>query len=91
MHSSLTSDLLHQLTNDRSQDLQASAAARRLVAGDPVRSRFARFLRRAADRIDSAAATPGPVGINSSPDAPGRVRGVSMLREEGLDERLRAA
>ncbi len=61
MHSSLTSDLLHQLTHDRQQSLQASAAARRLTGVDPARRRMARSLRRAADRLDAATAASGQV------------------------------
>jgi hypothetical protein len=68
MHPSFTSDLLHQLTHDRQQDLRASAAARRLAGVDPARRHAARTLRRAADRLDAATAAPGSV---SSP-LPGR-------------------
>jgi hypothetical protein len=63
MHASLTSDLLHQLTQDRQQDLRASAAARRLTGVDhTARRRVARTLRRAADRLDAATTASGKVG-----------------------------
>jgi hypothetical protein len=62
MDPALTSDLLDQLTHDRTQDLQATAAARRLVGSGPARRRIAQSLRRAADRLDAATAAAGPVG-----------------------------
>jgi hypothetical protein len=55
------SDLLPQLAHDRRQDRLAAAAAHRLAASSPVRTRIARTLRRAADRLDAATASPGPV------------------------------
>ena len=58
----LSSDLLHQLTDDRAHDLRAPAAARRAVGYVPARRRVAQSLRRAADRLDDAAVPPGPVG-----------------------------
>ena len=55
----LPPDLLHQLVQDRQQELLASAAAHRLVAPVPARTRIARSLRRAADRLDATPATLG--------------------------------
>jgi hypothetical protein len=55
----LSSDLLHQLTDDRAHDLRAPAAARRLAGYVPARRRVAQSLRRAADRLDDAAVPPG--------------------------------
>jgi len=50
----LSPDLLHQLTDDRQQNQRATAAAHRLAASSPARTRLARTLRRAADRLDTA-------------------------------------
>jgi len=47
-------DHLQQLTYDRQQARQASAAAHRFVGSSPARIRIARTLRRAADRLDAA-------------------------------------
>ena len=47
-------DHLQQLTHDRQQARQASAAAHRFVGSSPARIRIARTLRRAADRLDAA-------------------------------------
>lgn len=62
----LSPDSVSQLVNDRQQDLLASAAVHRLAASSPVRTRInrglARTLRRAADRLDAAAASPSQVG-----------------------------
>jgi hypothetical protein len=55
----LSPDLLPQLAQDRQQDLRASAAARRLTAPVPTRTRVAQSLRRAADRLDATGAA-GP-------------------------------
>lgn len=56
-----SSEFLYQLTADRQQDLLAAAAAHRTAQPSPVRSRIARSLRRAADRLDMAAAATGSV------------------------------
>lgn len=58
----LSPDSLSQITADRQQDLLASAAVHRLVPPTGVRTRIARSLRRAADRLDAAAASPSRVG-----------------------------
>jgi hypothetical protein len=50
----LSPDLLHQMTDDRQQDRRAAAAAHRLAGSSPARTRIARTLRRAADRLDTA-------------------------------------
>jgi hypothetical protein len=55
----LPPDLLHRLAQDRQQELRASAAARRLIAPVPARTRVAQSLRRAADRLDATPATVG--------------------------------
>ena len=55
-------DVHHQHALDRQQRLLAEAAAHRLADRDPARTRFARFLQRAADRPDAATAAPGQVG-----------------------------
>ena len=47
-------DHLQQLTNDRQQARQASAAAHKFVGSSSARIRIARTLRRAADRLDTA-------------------------------------
>jgi hypothetical protein len=52
MHAS--TDLMQQLVQDRQQDLRAAASARKLVGSIPARTRIARTLRRAADRLDTA-------------------------------------
>jgi hypothetical protein len=59
----LAPDSLHQITADRQQDLLASAAVHRLVPSTPTRSRIARSLRRAADRIDATAVSPAAVKV----------------------------
>jgi hypothetical protein len=69
-------DLQHQLTADRHQELLDSAAAGRNAHPSPVRRLLARSLRRVADRLDEAAAAPGLVS-GTTPDAAGRVRGLS--------------
>lgn len=51
---------LDQIVHDRQQDRLAAAAAHRLVPSAPVRSKLARSLRRAADRLDAAAVSPAP-------------------------------
>jgi hypothetical protein len=51
----LSSQLLHQLTDDRQQDRRSEAAAQRLAGTSPARRRIAQSLRRAADRLDSTA------------------------------------
>jgi hypothetical protein len=56
-----SSELFHQLIDDRHQDLRRSAAAGRNARPSAVRRKVARSLRRAADRLDQAAAAPGPV------------------------------
>jgi hypothetical protein len=55
----LSPDLLQQLTEDRMNDRQASAAASRIVATTPARMRIAQSLRRAADRLDATSTVPG--------------------------------
>jgi hypothetical protein len=55
------SDLLPQLTHDHQQDRLAAAAVHRLAPPFPARTKLARTLRRAADRLDAATASPGPV------------------------------
>ena len=72
-----SSDLIQQLVDDRQQDLLGS---RRRQERQPSRVRrlIARSLRRAADRLDQAAATPG----SASGALPGRgetASGVSGL------------
>ena len=49
-----SSELLQQLTDDRRQDLRASANARRLAGHVAARRRIAHSLRRAADWVDAA-------------------------------------
>ena len=51
-------DFLSQVTNDRQQDRLAAAAVHRLVPSSPARTRVARTLRRTADRLDAATASP---------------------------------
>lgn len=75
MHPTLTSDLLHQLRDDRQQDLRAKAAVRRLAGSGPARRRIAQSLRRAADRLDAATAAPGPAGTAHPRTRLARVRG----------------
>ena len=55
------SDVLPQLNQDRQQSMLAAAAVHRLVPPSPVRTRIARSLRRAADRLDAATAATTPV------------------------------
>ena len=55
----LSPDFLPQFSHDRQDDLRASAAARRLSGSVSARTRLARTLRRAADRLDSTPATLG--------------------------------
>ena len=50
-----------QITHDRQQDRLAAAAVHRLVPSSPARSRIARTLRRTADRLDAATASPSKV------------------------------
>ncbi len=52
---------LSQLTQDRQQDRLAAAAVHRLVPSSPARTRVARTLRRTADRLDAATASPSKV------------------------------
>lgn len=47
-------DFLQQIVHDRQHDRRAAAAAHRLVVPGPARTRIARTLRRAADRLDTA-------------------------------------
>ena len=47
-------DFLQQIVHDRQHDRRASAAAHRLAVPSPARTRVARTLRRAADRLDTA-------------------------------------
>ena len=56
-----SSELLQQVAADRQQDLRRSAAAGRNAPPSAVRRYIARSLRRAADRLDEAAASPGSV------------------------------
>jgi hypothetical protein len=53
--------VLTQIVYDRQQDRLAAAAAHRLVPSTPVRTRIARSLRRAADRLDATAVSPTQV------------------------------
>jgi hypothetical protein len=55
------SDALSQLVQDRQQALLGAAAVHRLVPPSPARTRIARTLRRAADRLDAATGSPAPV------------------------------
>jgi hypothetical protein len=71
-----SSDLLHQLVTDRQQELLESAAAGRNARPSAVRRFVARSLRRVADRLDEAVASPGLVDA-TTPDAASRVRGLS--------------
>ena len=57
-----TSELLSQLVHDRQEERLTAAAASRLIPSSPARIRIARTLRRAADRLDAAAASPARVG-----------------------------
>ena len=52
---------LSQLTQDRQQDRLAAAAVHRLAPSSPARTRIARTLRRTADRLDAATASPSKV------------------------------
>jgi hypothetical protein len=70
-----SSDLLHQLAVDRQHELLRSAAAGRNSRPSAVRRLLARSLRRAADRLDAAAA-PG-LASGTTPDAVRRVRGLN--------------
>jgi hypothetical protein len=56
-------DILQQLTHDRQRDRQTAAAAHKLVGSSPARTRIARTLRRAADRLD---ATTSPSAVRSA-------------------------
>jgi hypothetical protein len=58
----LNPDVHHQYALDRQQRLRDEAAAHRLVDRMPTRTRVARSLRRAADRLDAATAASGRVG-----------------------------
>lgn len=60
MHS--PDDVLSQLIRDRRQERLADAVASRLVPSSPARAMIARTLRRAADRLDAAGASPARVG-----------------------------
>ncbi len=57
-----STDLLQQLVNDRQQELRASVA-HTLVGSSPARTRIARTLRRAADRLD---ATTSPSAVSNA-------------------------
>ena len=54
-------DQLAQIANDRQQDRLAAAAVHRLAPSSPARTRVAHSLRRVADRLDAATASPPPV------------------------------
>ena len=69
-----SSDLLHQLVDDRRQDLLRAAAGRH-TQPSRVRKNVARTLRRAADRLDEATAAPSSVSGAHTPDAANAVRG----------------
>lgn len=56
----LSPDVMRRIAADRQAHLQARAAPQRLAGPSPARSRFAQALRRAADRLDAAAAAPCP-------------------------------
>lgn len=55
------SDFLPQVVTDRHQERLTAAAVHRLALSTPARTRIARTLRRAANRLDTATASPGPV------------------------------
>jgi hypothetical protein len=71
-----SSDSLHRLAIDRQHELLTSAAAGRNARPSAARRFLARSLRRAADRLDAAAAAPGLVS-GTTPDAVRRVRGLN--------------
>ena len=54
-------DLISQIAQDRQRDRLAAAAVHGLVASSPARARVAHSLRRVADRLDAATASPPPV------------------------------
>lgn len=58
-------DVLSQLAHDRQQQRLAAAAVHRLAPPAPARTRIARSLRRAADRLDAATASPGSTPVRS--------------------------
>jgi hypothetical protein len=57
----------HQYVLDRQGRLQAEAAAHRLAAATPARTRLARFLGRAANRVDGAIASGRPRDTAAKP------------------------
>jgi hypothetical protein len=57
----LDTNVMTQIAHDRRQRLLDDAAASRLAGMVPARVRFARALRRTADRLDAAAARPARV------------------------------
>jgi hypothetical protein len=54
-------DLISQIAQDRQRDRIAAAAVHGLVPSSPARARVAHSLRRVADRLDAATASPPPV------------------------------
>ena len=54
-------DLISQLAQDRQRDRLAAAAAHGVAPSSPARARVAHSLRRLADRLDAATASPPPV------------------------------
>jgi hypothetical protein len=54
-------DQISQLAKDRQHDRLADAAVHGLVPSSPARARVAHSLRRLADRLDAATASPPPV------------------------------
>jgi hypothetical protein len=54
-------DQLSQLAKDRQHDRLAAAAVHGIVPSSPARARVAHSLRRLADRLDAATASPPPV------------------------------
>jgi hypothetical protein len=75
----LTPELLHQVVSDLQHDRQSEAAAHRLLARTPARTRIAHSLRRAADRLDGSAVGARADSVEAesarahSPEAPLRV------------------
>jgi hypothetical protein len=53
-------DLISQIAQDRQRERIAAAAVHGLVASSPARARVAHSLRRLADRLDAATASPAP-------------------------------
>ena len=54
-------DQLSQIAHDRQRDRLAAAAEHAVVPASPARARVAHSLRRMADRLDAATASPPPV------------------------------